>query len=421
MSNTFVSYNHFKIGNFYVKPPQYYLTRELMSRLIKMQNSLEEKEKARFKEMFGYKRASKNWKEDFKNFLGQGYRNYKESAAFKSMSSAWDIIIDGIEDYNTKKEKAEMQQKFVDRLALDLEVMNNQMAYSLFPTDKEEVQKVGGIIFNTLYTLYKGKKVKVTKTGLQFKKSSKNRNFIAGYLFEMFNGVLGNAAHSTSRGDEQYLSDVADYYIEGVGFEEIKRSALYGPDMLKDISFHLGQFNSGGILSKGTGGSRLKQRLGNAILNIINRISYSASEEEIRDVILHSFTEMVLDYLEWRIYDMPNTDVEKYQGIFWFVTKHGVILGSEFIQGIIDYNKLYISGNAEFVTRGSEIDYRTEGFKYFYQLLLSIAGDIDTPLKQSEQQQVIKELINDTVEKNTSSLIKKLQFSLNYGNYGNER
>ena len=41
------------------------------------------------------------------------------------------------------------------------------------------------------------------------------QSFIAGYLFEMFNGVLGNAAHSTSRGDEQYLSDVADYYIEG--------------------------------------------------------------------------------------------------------------------------------------------------------------------------------------------------------------
>ena len=145
------------------------------------------------------------------------------------------------------------------------------------------------------------------------------------------------------------------------------------------------------------------------------------SEEQIREVLLNSFTELVIDYLEWRLKSMPTSIGAQENGgndgdIFWIVSRYGVILGSEFIEGLIKYHKLYIGGYAHFMGEDTKIDYRTEGFRYLIELLGYVAGDGEMPIT-SEERSIIKEMINRESHTAGHTFIKELKFNVNYGNY----
>ena len=201
MGAKYVSYNYFRVFNHYVKPPEYYLDSLLLNRLINLQAELEEKEQQKYYRMrlksdnninLNKIKQVRNWKAQLKNYLGQEYKTYNEEQAFKGLRSALNIIVGDIEPYNSKAEKADMQQRFVNKLAEDLQLMYSEMNLSLFPQN-DYVQDVGEKIFKDLYKKYKNNGVQITETGIRFRRTNGKspRYLIGGNLFEMFNGLTG--------------------------------------------------------------------------------------------------------------------------------------------------------------------------------------------------------------------------------------
>jgi hypothetical protein len=320
----YVTYNNFKLGNTAVSGYQSIISGETVTALQNLQAQCEKQEKNFYYSKYGKKKGlPANWKELVKKEVAGP--QVKSGLSVKKIAANAYLQATNYDDFKTSL-LAGFKDAYVGQLSLfEPDEISKTLDHSI------------ARLYKTLTTRLKNDTIKITKTTISGPKSST----IEGWLVEIMQGSLDRKKLSTA-GSTKY-SVVADYIVEGVGLEETKRG-LDAQDPILQSTFHVGSFTTTSMM-KGKNWSELQKLLSEIFISIMTELSLnnSLNIRTLRRRVFDNLNLLIAGYLTARL----TYGLEGNKEIFYFGSGSTVLLGSEFIEGVLVHSKLSSAGYAE--------------------------------------------------------------------------
>ena len=321
----YVTYNNFKLGRKSISKYQSPIDGDTLVALEQLQIQCERREKNFYYSSIRGKKKGKapeNWKEMVKKEIAGP--EVKSGLSVKKIGANAYLQAKSYDDFKTSLLQG-FQKAYIGQLSLfDADEISKTLDHSI------------ARLYKTLTTRLKNETIEITKTTISGPKSST----IEGWLIEIMQGALDHKKISTSV--DKKFSVVADYVVPGIGLEETKRG-LKSQDTILQSAFHVGSFTTTSMM-EGKNWSELQTLLSEVFIEIMRDLTpdHTVKIDELREKVFDKLNLLIAGYLGARLtYGLDNKE------IFYFGSGSSVLLGSEFIEGILVHSKLSSSGYAE--------------------------------------------------------------------------
>lgn len=326
--NLYYHYNNFLL-NGHKTDYNFLLDENIRSEYVFLHDELEYRELKFYKRKFGKNKIQNipdDWKEELASFLSNG--GMSADRANEVMAEAF-FSSDNYDAF--QKLLIQKIHEEVDRGQLSL----------FYETNKS--------LENTILSLYKTLEKRQThQTISQSHRKGSGRVYISGpavgtlegWMIEIIQGVVSTKKQSTR--NDPVLKVVADFVVPGIGLEESKRNKSDNRtgNILLDSNFRIGMFTVNPRSKNGVP-EYLAKIFADCATAIVTGIQNNNPKkiEQARAIYFKQLSYFIYPYLENRLLNYT-----KKGEIFYFSSGGHIILGSDFISGLIGLNKLYING-----------------------------------------------------------------------------
>lgn len=351
-------YQNFLISGKKLTPNPYLdpLTKNHIKLLTRMKRECLAREQAKYREVFGViGHLPWDWKIELKDSLlrsgdlrvsGMSEAKMKELAG-KSYKQRWKV----------SRGRGTGQANFIDLFEMAVVDEFNKTYPDLAlggPSIDEGLEALMVKIYRTLHT-------RATKGSITFTKKTngiqgKGVAPLTGLLIEAVDGILNHNKVGTINNNKMSL--IADFEVPGWGLNEVKRGIVTPSDndskyVLENSVFHIGDFSISSILGKSKNDwTDMLNDFAVIVAEILDAVTSNPKMRvnEMRRMLASKLSYLVTDYIEMRLLAYLNMGSD----IFWFSSNQGILLGSEFIEGILNYQKLNIYGHVNLIDYSSQ-------------------------------------------------------------------